>query len=72
MDEMLEKSIEERCDSALQKNKDYLDLQAKLANAHENNDIETFSEVTFLMQCVAMRTCYKLGISDIYNIINEP
>jgi hypothetical protein len=71
MDEDLEKFIAERCDFELQKNHEYVDLQNDLACAHENNDIESFSKISFQMQCVAMRNSYKLAIKDVYNVIHE-
>jgi hypothetical protein len=67
----LEDGIENRCDSALQKNENYLSLQAELAIAHQSNDIESFSKISYCMQVIAMRTSYKIAIKDIFSIVHE-
>jgi hypothetical protein len=71
MERDVEKILEERCDLELQKNKDYINLQIELANAHSANDVETFSEISFRMQNIAAVVSYKLAIKDMYSIINE-
>jgi len=71
MDNDLEKNIETRCDLAIQKNEDYLNLQKELADAHSSNDIDAFSEISFRMQNIAVTTCYKLAIKDLHSIICE-
>ena len=53
----------------LANNAEYLKLQKELANAHDNNDIDTFSKVSYQMQNLAMIVSYRLGIKDIYEII---
>ena len=71
MEKALESTIETRCDSALQKNKDYTDLQEELAYAHKTNDIDAFGEISFRMQCIAVVSSYKMAIKDLHSIINE-
>lgn len=71
MEKDLDDSIESRCDLALQKNKVYSELQGELANAHKENNIDAFSEISYRMQTIAVRCCYKLAIKDMHNIVNE-
>lgn len=71
MDDDLEKSIEMRCDLLLQKSKAYTELQGELADAHESNDIEAFSKISFQMQRIAIVSCYKLAIKDLHSIEKE-
>ncbi|HCL01850.1 MAG TPA: hypothetical protein DHW61_05445 [Lachnoclostridium phytofermentans] len=63
--------IESRCDAILQKNKNYTELQEELANAHSSNDIDTFSEISYRMQFIAVTTAYKLAVKDLHSIIYE-
>lgn len=70
-DDDLENTIEVRCDLALQNNKEYLDLQNHLADAHVNNDVDAFSEISYRMHRIAVRVCYKQAIKDLHNIINQ-
>lgn len=71
MDKEFDDMIETRCELALQKNQDYLNLQNELANAHGNNDIDSFSEISFRMLNVAVNACYKLGIKDMQYLTKE-
>lgn len=71
MDKELEILIETRCDNALLKNKEYLRLQDELAQAHIDNNIDAFSEISYRMQRLAVKYSYQFAIKDMFSIINN-
>jgi hypothetical protein len=71
VDKDFEEMIATRCDMALQKDENYLALQKQLADAHSDNDIDAFSELTFRMQIIAVKTGYKTGMKDLRDIFDE-
>ena len=71
MDKYFDELIASRCEKALQNDTNYLDVQNKLAEAHNNNDIETFCELSFRMQVIAVEVGYKLGMKDMCEIFNS-
>lgn len=59
-----EEFISKRCEKALLNNKEYIELQQKLAVAKKNQDIDSYSDITVSIQIVVEQVVYRTGVKD--------
>jgi hypothetical protein len=59
-----EEFIARRCDDELNKNVQYMKIQDEMTIAYNNQDLESFYELTMKLQPLIAKISYKTAMSD--------
>ncbi len=69
MDKDFESFISSRCEEKLQKNREYIEIQKKMADAQSHNKMDDYSELSLRLQLIVQNECYKYAFKDILMVL---
>lgn len=64
MNEDFLRYIGTRCDAVAVNDPEYRRIQGELADAHKNNDIESYAELSIKLEIIVQQYCYTQGFKD--------